>query len=250
MNENNSDSWVKNGLLALAMIAFIGAGFRVFGSQEDILKRLDEKTLLYISISAILLRFRAVTSFKFGDFQVELDKIVEAKVEAEVKTKVEAEVKEIKEEFDISKRSAEATIYGIGIGKAPNQKQSLLEEDIKHGEVPDDPWKGQFEGESSKNDRELIADITPASNSSEYFYIKLKVKSTKDDDQLKGVVTFYIHPTFAKEKVIVPVINGIAEINLQAWGAFTVGAITEEGTKLELDLAESTDPKLSVFRKR
>jgi hypothetical protein len=243
MSENNSDLWVKNGLLVLAMIASVGAGFRVFGSQEDILKRLDEKTLLYISVSAILLRFREVTSFKFGDVQVDL-----AALEKKLETQLETQVEGIKEGLDISKRAAEINIYGVG--KVPNQEYPLLDQEIKHGEEIDDPWKGQFDGKSSNNNRELIANITPVSNSLEYFYIKLRVESTNADDQLKGVVKFYIHPTFAKEKVIVPVVNGIAEINLQAWGAFTVGAITEDGTKLELDLSESTDPKLSRFVSR
>jgi hypothetical protein len=235
-DNNDHESLIRKGLFVLALLAFIGAGVRVFGSQEEILKRLDEKTLLYISVSAILLRFREVTSFKFAGSEVEFREQITADIK-----------KDLKEDIDISTRAAEANIYGVG--RAPNQKQSLLEEEIKPGNVADDPWKGQFDGKSSNNNRKLTATVVPVSNLSEYFYIKLRVEST-DNNQLKGIVKFYIHPTFIRNKVIVPAINGIAEINLQACGAFTVGAITEDGTKLELDLAEFKDPSLSLFVSR
>lgn len=61
---------------------------------------------------------------------------------------------------------------------------------------------------------------------------------------------FYLHPTFTNNKPIVPVVNGIAELNLRAWGAFTIGAITSNNTLLEIDLAELKDPELALFISR
>ena len=55
-----------------------------------------------------------------------------------------------------------------------------------------------------------------------------------------GSVQFFLHDTFANSKPVVAVgPNGVAELTLDAWGAFTVGAIADFGlTRLELDLAE------------
>lgn len=255
MNESNNDSVVKQGLLVLALLAFIGAGFRVFGSQEDILKRLDEKTLLYISVSAILLRFREVTTFKFGDNEVEFEKRLAA-VKTELKEDLDKSTQNIEKELNRSKVATEVAIdeakYTCGRGsELPEQEHLLFEEIIESGNRKDDPWKGQFGGESQNKSLKLIASVTSAGDSCEYFYVKLRVQSTNQSNyQLAGKVKFYLHPTFKKSQVIVPVINGIAEINLRAWGAFTVGVITEDRIKLELDLAELKDPTLSRFVSR
>ena len=51
-------------------------------------------------------------------------------------------------------------------------------------------------------------------------------------------MTFYLHPTFRRTTVTVIPRRGIARLSVIAWGAFTVGAVTDEGeTRLELDLA-------------
>lgn len=52
---------------------------------------------------------------------------------------------------------------------------------------------------------------------------------------------FFLHPTFhGNDRPVVAVTpGGTADLALTAWGAFTVGAIADNGaTKLELDLAE------------
>lgn len=73
------------------------------------------------------------------------------------------------------------------------------------------------------------------------------VESTDSAFPLTDSVTFHLHTTFAKPVIKVKPSGNKAEINLVAWGAFTVGAETDEGnTKLELDIANlganSDDP--------
>lgn len=57
-----------------------------------------------------------------------------------------------------------------------------------------------------------------------------------DRDSLQGTVRFFMHPTFPNVHPVVTVgPSGVAELILGAWGAFTVGAVTDVGqTKLEL----------------
>jgi hypothetical protein len=137
----------------------------------------------------------------------------------------------------------------FGVGKAPEPARSgamrkvLLEgsETIQPGPIPNDPWKNQFEGRSENNGRRLSGKVTPVAGRPDLYSILLSVDSTDPvNHPLSGVVQFFLHPTFTNQKPIVKVgPNGKAELNLVAWGAFTVGALADNGaTKLELDLSE------------
>ncbi len=118
---------------------------------------------------------------------------------------------------------------------------------------PEDPQKGRFGGMAERNGRKLSATVTPGPSTS-YFSVCLTVESTDAAKPLNSEVIFYLHDSFnpsvyamkpeefTKGKAI--------DDSIQAWGAFTVGVITDDGnTLLELDLAELPDaPKL--FRER
>ncbi len=119
---------------------------------------------------------------------------------------------------------------------------------IKHR---DDPQKGRFGGLAQKNGRKLSAQVEEWQNDDDWFKVRLWVESTDNSNPLTGNVTFYLHNTFYKPVRTIAVTNGIAEIKLsQVYGAFTVGAIADNGnTFLELDLAEQKNfPK--TFRER
>lgn len=104
---------------------------------------------------------------------------------------------------------------------------------------PEDPQKYQWGEQSVSNGRKITAVVTPVEWSSDYFNVKLKVSSTDPAKELKGKVTFHLHPSFRNSDPEVTVINGEANLNLLAYGAFTVGAEADMGdTLLELDLAE------------
>jgi hypothetical protein len=94
---------------------------------------------------------------------------------------------------------------------------------------------------SESGNRKLDAEVKWASRGTNLFSVRLRVYSTKpEEDPLPGTVQFFLHPTFKNDQPVVKVgPSGVAELLLTAWGAFTVGALTDDGkTKLELDLAE------------
>jgi hypothetical protein len=56
--------------------------------------------------------------------------------------------------------------------------------------------------------------------------------------EVQGHVQFYLHPTFANWRPVVPVVDGRAHLSVLSWGAFTVGVLADNGaTRLELDLS-------------
>ena len=90
--------------------------------------------------------------------------------------------------------------------------------------------------------------MSPAPTS-EWFLIDLSVESD-DLTPLGGDVEFHLHPSFKPSVVRVPVQKGRATCRTSGWGAFTAGAIADNGlTRLELNLAELPDAP-TVFRDR
>lgn len=109
---------------------------------------------------------------------------------------------------------------------------------------PDDPQKGRWGQSAQRNGRTFTASVEDLGNS--WFEINLQVYGTG----LEGEVAFHLHPTFTPSVITVTASQGTAQLKLQAWGAFTVGAIADEGrTFLELDLASLPDAP-TVFRER
>ena len=105
----------------------------------------------------------------------------------------------------------------------------------------DDPNKGQFGGRSRSNDRILEATVQAMSDQTDLCKVVLKVSSTDPAKKpLTGSVIFHLHPTFARQQLPVKVNEqGVAVLTLTSWGAFTVGAVADDGqTRLELDLAD------------
>jgi hypothetical protein len=123
---------------------------------------------------------------------------------------------------------------------------------IKPATVIDDPQKGRFGGKSEDNGRRLRA--TVKDTGSDWFNITLWVESTNPKKPLESSVIFYLHDTFQPSVLTIDpdeFVDGKAmENDIVAYGAFTVGAVTDGGyTLLELDLAEQSEfPKL--FRER
>lgn len=112
----------------------------------------------------------------------------------------------------------------------------------------EDPQKGQWGGKPESGGRRLTAEVKALSET--WYRIVLTAEST-NGSPLEKAVTFYLHPTFgSSENVIVEPIDGKATLEIHAWGAFTVGAETDDGkTRLELDLAELESAPKS-FRER
>jgi hypothetical protein len=105
---------------------------------------------------------------------------------------------------------------------------------------PSDPAKGMFGGKSRVVDplsRELKGTVRAMRGDPNNFKIDLVLKS--EDPKIRGQVVFFYHPTFDVSHERVRVSGGEARIRLYAYGAFTVGALADDGeTELELDLSE------------
>jgi hypothetical protein len=112
-----------------------------------------------------------------------------------------------------------------------------------------DPWKGKFGGNSSMNRRSISATVRQIIHDPEWFLVHLVVTGHPGADPLRDPVYFYLHDSFPVDSMVVQPENGRAELRLRAWGAFTVGVITDGGnTLLELDLAGEEFPE--PFRSR
>lgn len=122
-----------------------------------------------------------------------------------------------------------------------SDEQSPEPAEVQPGAVPNDPWKGVFGGEAERNQRALAATVSPLTDSPDWFALKLTVRSTDPASYpLRGNVRFYLHPTFGADKPVVRADEDTSQAvyETRAWGAFTVGAMADEGrTRLELDLS-------------
>ena len=136
-----------------------------------------------------------------------------------------------------------ATRYGVG-GTAAEGMTDRLPSEVADTEwlrsaASSDPNKNLFGGSPVANARIISATFAPAESRPGITKVTLSVKSQDRKKPLGGNVTFELHPTFKQKTVTCPVIDGAATLTVLAWGAFTVGAIADEGqTRLELDLAE------------
>lgn len=209
-----------------AALAVTRVAVGVWHSDKNVRERagmlIDEKTLLYLGVAGGLLLLKDVKTLAYGDLKLEFDqKIEQVRVAAE-------------------NAQAAATGQGGKLEHERSQSEAFKSLDqISPGSVPDDPWKGVF-GRSENENRKLEAKVIQGGNPG-YYRVYLRLRSLNPGvNPLKGSVQFFLHDTFANCKPVVAVgPNGIAELTLDAWGAFTVGAIADSGlTRLELDLAE------------
>jgi hypothetical protein len=105
---------------------------------------------------------------------------------------------------------------------------------------PDDPWRGKFGTESAEG-VQLHASVYALVENPQFFRIDLCVhaESATRATQLQGTkVLYFLHPTFRDQPRTSSFgSDGTAPLELFAYGAFTVGALLEDGTALELNLA-------------
>lgn len=119
-----------------------------------------------------------------------------------------------------------------------------------------DPHKDQWGGLSQANGYTLSAtvkELTPDIGEQPAIYSV--VLSVTDQQHRPGFettdVSFHLHPSFVPDTVKVVPKNGVATYSTRAWGAFTVGVeIGVDGTKLELDLANSDSAFPELFKQR
>lgn len=215
-------SLVQAMLVILSVLITAAAIYRI-RAEKSTFDRIDSTTLTYFAIAAAVLLLRDVKSFSFGNTKVEFERV--RALAAEAKTAAE---------------NAQAAAIGAGRSDAAGVMKEFMGEQASEVSSAD-PWKGRFGGEAVRDGRQLHADVSPLSGTSDIFRIHLAVTSTDPVKRpLRGAVQFFLHPTFANNTPVVKVSPaGTAELTLNAWGAFTVGVIADDGaTRLELDLAQ------------
>lgn len=131
-----------------------------------------------------------------------------------------------------------------GAGEKFNlEKSTSVDEDSEKSVNAADPQKGKWGGKSVNNGRKLSAKVEKIPNENYVRRVIFRVSSTNQVEKpLKGKVVFHLHPTFTRQIREADVVDGIAEISLVAYGAFTVGAEADNGgTLLEFDLVDLDD---------
>ena len=224
------DRFVRWALVFLSGVAALGALLRLMLPNAS--KGIDEVTLLYLGVAGVLLLFRDVKSISWGDKKVELGQLREA-----------LERKE--RELAVANESVSSAIaHGIG-GRAGRLSGPAAMSFTAPGAPiadPDDPQKGRWGGSSTRNGRKLSGRVTPLQGNKDWYAVRLEVRSIDPRNPLTGDVVFHLHPTFQNSENVVPVRDGIGTLSLVAWGAFTVGAVVDQGaTTLELDLQDIED---------
>ena len=103
----------------------------------------------------------------------------------------------------------------------------------------DDPQKGRFGGKREGNNKRLEAAVIKSSIP--LFYNVIIWVETTNGQPLTGEVIMYLHDSFANPVRVIKedeFTEGKAMVKVKAWGAFTAGAVCDNGaTLLEYDLS-------------
>jgi hypothetical protein len=109
--------------------------------------------------------------------------------------------------------------------------------------VKDDLQKERWGGNREANGKILIAKVK-SSTPIGFYSIEATVKSNDAANPLKGRVAFFVHDSFSEEIRYTEVKKGVATTRIgQCYEPFTLGAYLEDGTRLELDLNETSYPE-------
>lgn len=129
--------------------------------------------------------------------------------------------------------------------------KDIRQEALLDSKYNNDPQKGKWGGTNKSNERILSAFVSETSFNNQFFNVTLLVKTTNPNNPLRGYVTFHLHDTFIRPIRKVKVVNEKAQIDIIAFGAFTVGVVCDDGeTKLELDLATDIPNIPELFKER
>jgi len=212
---------------ALALLAVAGAILRAAGVGT-----VDREAVYFLIVAGVLLALERIRKFSFGK-----DGIVFEAVEG-----LRAEVAATRKVAEENQR-----VVSLGVGGKRRDARAASTPGAKALKlpaptVPDDPQKGRFGGLATRNGRRLSARVEPAQGYPGNYDVRLEVASTDATKPLGGRVTFYLHDSFTRSVEHVQAVEGVATLELLAYGAFTVGVVVDDGdTLLELDLSE--DPK-------
>lgn len=149
---------------------------------------------------------------------------------------------------DLARRVAELERIVAALPQpAPPAGPPVIHEEPKdlrrRGKFYDDPRKGRFGGKSESEGFTLSA-VFPGKPRRDWAEVILTVEAKAGTTA--DCAEFFLHDSFDPDEVVVPFVQGKAELRITTWGGFTVGVwICGEGISLELDLALLPDaPKV------
>ena len=119
---------------------------------------------------------------------------------------------------------------------ADDFKQKIIK--IYHSKkvmIENDPQKGRWGSKPISKGKVLSAEVTNSIIPGNY-KVTIRITSENSTRPLKGDVAFFLHDSFSPPIRYKKVRDGEAKITVTAYEDFTVGAYTEDGTMLELDL--------------
>jgi hypothetical protein len=181
--------------------------------------------------------------------------LADAKLQAERQAaanqaKAKANAYQVRPEGEVSPAAVDVAAYlSTAAAKMPNnEKVSRAIEEIgaaaggAQPTYPDDPWRERFGSAPAGSGFTLSGEVTPVDENPDWFNVSLKVgaNSERVRDLVAGKqsAVFFLHQTFGPEPRLVQFdVDGVAPLSLVAYGAFTVGVLLEDGTRLELNLA-------------
>ncbi len=243
--------WVKYLITIMAILAIII--YRVNNIQ------IQWAEIVLFAIGVIPWFSSFTQSFKLGKdgFEAVFRELEKAKQELKEDVKKEAEkistenaekINELKESNTVTQS---ITAFGTGGGKSVNSIKDYKAKVLAEALDQTDPQRGKWGGNplDDKTHRKLSAKVENIPNDNYFRRVILRVESTDPASfPLTDIVTFHLHPTFAKPEIEVKPIDNVAEINVIAYGAFTVGAVTDGGnTELEFDIAKLGEGSGDLF---
>ena len=181
---------------------------------------------------------------------------------AVVKGKAQITVSAI-EDFTIGAYTEDGTLLELDLSDVPDLPKAFYRKKIEksfkervaelyqqHPVVtPSDTQKNRWGNLSIRNGKQLTAQVKKSLLPS-FYNLTININSETLKQQLKGDVAFFLHKTFFNEIRYKKAVDGIAKITIQAYEDFAIGAYTEDGTMLELDLSEVRGFPVGFYAKK
>lgn len=231
-------------LVLIALMCAAGGLWRIYVQKAP-----DRDALYFFIAAAAIALAESIRKFKFGDMEIE----------REIET-VKAQLKELAE---VSREEAalpvappmptRAGAAGPGAadpqelqsatleGMAEQLKQEIYRDNLSYWNDPvleSEPFRSAPASDEKGN--RISARVERSKVYPDIFLVSIRVKvSDAASFGAERRVAVFLHHTFRNCVRFVPLIGGIANLELHSLGCFTVGVLLPDGTKLALNLADA-----------